>query len=71
MQTDGEMGFGSNYELRGKANGYAIYKCRTCGFGLRIKNAGAAMITRRAKADAIPSGQWDQMSAQWDTAFPE
>lgn len=69
--TDSEMGFGGNYEPRGKANGYPIYQCETCGCGLKIKNAGRAMITKRAKADMVPSDLWAQMSAQWDSAFPE
>lgn len=69
--TDSEMGFGGNYEPRGKANGYPIYKCNQCGAGLRIKNAGRAMITKRAKAEQIPAKSWAEMSAQWDATFPE
>lgn len=70
-KTDAEMGPRSNYEARGKANGYPIYKCTNCGAGLKIKNAGRAMLTKRAKADQIPADLWAQMSAQWDAAFPE
>lgn len=70
-RTDGVMERGGNYEPRGKANGYPVYKCAKCGAGLRIKNAGRAMITKRAKADQIPEVQWTEMSTQWDAAFPE
>jgi hypothetical protein len=69
--TDSEMGFGGNYEPRGKDSGFAIYKCVHCGAGLRIKNAGRAMITKRAKAEQIPANTWTAMSAQWDATFPK
>ena len=68
--VDSFMGPGGTYEPRGKANGYPVYKCAGCGAGLKIKNAGRAMLTKRAKAERIPADLWKSMSAQWDAAFP-
>ena len=69
-QAADEMGYGSIFEPRGRADGYPIYRCESCGSGLKVKNAGRAMITKRAKAVAIPSELWAQMSAEFDSAFP-
>jgi hypothetical protein len=69
-KSDGVMGPGSNYESRGRANGYAIFKCLNCGVGLKINNPGRAMVTKRAKAERIPDAIWRQMSAQWEAHQP-
>jgi hypothetical protein len=44
--------------------------CKRCGSGLRIKNAGRAIITKRAKADVIPTAQWQRMTQEWEQSFP-
>lgn len=59
---DGEMGPASNFEVLGRYDGYPAYRCRSCGGGLRIKNAGRAMITKRAKADRLPDHVRDAMT---------
>jgi hypothetical protein len=58
------------FELRGKFNGYPVLKCNSCGAGLTVKNAGRAMLTKKAKTSVIPGGVWQNMEAEWQRRFP-
>jgi hypothetical protein len=61
---------GQGFEMRGKFNGYVVLKCFSCSSGLLVKNAGRAMITKKAKTKPIDSGLWQRMSAEWERNFP-
>lgn len=63
---DGAMGPNSNFEVLGRYNGYPAYMCKSCGKGLRITNAGRAMITKRAKAALLPAGVVDDMNKRFE-----
>ena len=61
---------GQGFEMRGKFNGYVVLKCLSCSSGLLVKNAGRAMITKKAKTKPIDSTLWQRMSAEWERNFP-
>ena len=61
---------GSDFEMRGKYNGYPAVRCMACGSGMYVSNAGRAMITKRAKTQLIPAESWRRMCAAWDQMFP-
>ena len=61
---------GQGFEMRGKFNGYVVLKCFSCSSGLLVKNAGRAMITKKAKTKPIDSTLWQRMSAEWERNFP-
>jgi hypothetical protein len=61
---------GQGFEMRGKFNGYVVLKCLFCSTGLLLKNAGMAMITKKAKTKPIDSALWQRMSAEWERNFP-
>lgn len=61
---DGEMGPTGKFEVLGRYNGFPAYLCRSCDTALRIKNAGRAMITKRAKAEPLPNSVRDAMLSQ-------
>ena len=57
----GIMGSTGTFEVLGRYNGYPAYLCSSCGAGLRITNAGRALITKRAKAERMPDHARDKM----------
>jgi hypothetical protein len=61
---------GQGFEMRGKFNGSVVLKCLSCSAGLLLKNAGMAMITKKAKTKSIDSALWQRMSAEWERNFP-
>lgn len=61
---------GSGFEMRGKYNGYVVLKCNSCSSGLLVKNAGRAMITKKAKTESIDGDLWRRMSSEWERNFP-
>ena len=61
---------GQGFEMRGKFNGYVVLKCLSCSSGLLVKNAGRAMITKKAKTKPIEATLWKRMSAEWERNFP-
>jgi len=61
---------GTGFEMRGKSNGYVVLRCNSCKCGLRVKNAGFAMLTKKAKTEMINAELWQRMTAEWDRNFP-
>ena len=61
---------GEGFEMRGKWNGYVVLKCFSCKSGLLVKNAGRAMITKKAKTKPIDSDLWQRMTSEWERNFP-
>jgi hypothetical protein len=61
---------GTGFGMRGKSNGYVVLMCNSCKCGLRVKNAGFAMLTKKAKTEMINAELWQRMTAEWDRNFP-
>jgi len=60
---------GHGFEMRGKWNGYMVFKCSACESGLLVKNAGRAMITKKTKTKPIATDLWQRMSVEWEKNF--
>lgn len=61
---------GAGFEMRGKHNGYVVLKCNSCNGGLLVKNAGRAMLTKKAKTKIINAELWKRMCVEWERNFP-
>jgi hypothetical protein len=68
--ANGLVGTGKAFEPRGRYDGFPVYKCGTCNGGVRVTNAGRAMVTRKAKGVSIPAAQWQQMKNEFGRHAP-